>query len=303
MSSRILCPTGDFLQMNYKSQKFFFWFTSDAFHKRPVSSYQDSYVKFYKEIYKQKWYWKQTTLRVSGGVTHEYLKCLYRQTPLWLIVRSRSLRIPEEQVDHKKRDVEQSSPTHVRHTHCTPMQLGTTADRSMMFLGTDFEKHAIWQRVHWEARCEGFCSKEDLHFWLEWSVRNQLECDQVQRVLEKPSGSCLLTSNNQPISLVRKSLCNSSPRLYCVDFAEAYVLQENVCSRIFMRKGMICNCSTEVCMRNLCRERRNGERMPVHIFVPGSHERLTSRKCVMCARNIGAHVQHGIRSTKGKITG
>jgi len=25
------------------------------------------------------------------------------------------------------------------------MQLGTTADRSMTFLGTDFVKHAIWQ--------------------------------------------------------------------------------------------------------------------------------------------------------------
>ncbi len=30
----------------YKSQNSFFWFTSDAFCKRPVSSYQDSYVKF-----------------------------------------------------------------------------------------------------------------------------------------------------------------------------------------------------------------------------------------------------------------
>ncbi len=67
-----------------------------------------------------------------------------------------------------------------------------------------------------------------------------MECDQVQRVLEKPSSSCLLTSNNQPISLVQKSLCDSSPRLYCIDFAKAYVMQENVSLRIFMRKGMIC---------------------------------------------------------------
>jgi hypothetical protein len=32
------------------------------------------------------------------------------------------------------------------------------------------------------------------------------------------------------------------------------------------------------------------ERMPVLTLVPGSHKRLTSRKCVMCARNMGAHV-------------
>ncbi len=129
----------------YKSQNFFFLFTSDVFCKRPISSYWDSYVNFYKEVYKQRWYWKRTTYRVSGGVPQEYLKRLFKQTPLWLIVRSRSLRIPEEQDDRKKRDVEQSALTHACHTHCTPMQLGTTANWSMTFLGTDFEKHAIWQ--------------------------------------------------------------------------------------------------------------------------------------------------------------
>jgi hypothetical protein len=33
------------------------------------------------------------------------------------------------------------------------------------------------------------------------------------------------------------------------------------------------------------------------IFVPGTHEHLTSRKHVMCARNLGAHVRRSIRST------
>jgi hypothetical protein len=66
-----------------------------------------------------------------------------------------------------------------------------------------------------------------------------------------------------------------------------------------MRKGMIRDRSTDVSMRNLCKERRNGERMPVLILVPGSHERLTLRKRVMCSRNMGGHVRCGIRSTKG----
>jgi hypothetical protein len=39
--------------------------------------------------------------------------------------------------------------------------------------------------------------------------------------------------------------------------------------------------------------------MPVLILVPGSHEHLASKKHVMCDRNIGAHVRHGIRRTKG----
>jgi hypothetical protein len=62
---------------------------------------------------------------------------------------------------------------------------------------------------------------------------------------------------------------------------------------------MIRDCPMDVCTRNLCKERQNGERMMVLFLVPSSHERLTLRKCVMCARNMGAHVRHGIQSTKG----
>ncbi len=39
--------------------------------------------------------------------------------------------------------------------------------------------------------------------------------------------------------------------------------------------------------------------MPVLILVPGSHEHLASRKCIMCARNMGVHVRCGTRRTKG----
>ncbi len=87
-------------------------------------------------------------------------------------------------------------------------------------------------RVRWGTRCKGFCSKEGLHYWMERSVMKQLERNQVQRVLEKSSGSCLQTSNNQPYSQGWKSLGDSSSRLYCVDLAEAYVMWENVSSRI-----------------------------------------------------------------------
>jgi hypothetical protein len=80
-------------------------------------------------------------------------------------------------------------------------------------------------------------------------------------------------------------------------------MQENVSSRIqTRRKGMIRNRPMDICMRNLWKERQNGERLPVLILVPGSHERLTSRKRVRCARNMGAHVRCGIRSTKGMKT-
>jgi hypothetical protein len=54
-------------------------------------------------------------------------------------------------------------------------------------------------RVHWEARCKEFCSKEGPHYQLEQSVRNQLEHDQVQRVLEDKQQSTLFTSLEIPL--------------------------------------------------------------------------------------------------------
>jgi hypothetical protein len=69
------------------------------------------------------------------------------------------------------------------------------------------------------------------------------------------------------------------------------------------RKGMIQDCPTDVCTRNLRKKSQNGERMPVLTLVQGSHEHLTSRKRMMCARNMGAHVGRSIRSTKGIKTG
>jgi hypothetical protein len=159
-------------------------------------------------------------------------------------------------------------------------------------------------RVHWGTRCEGFCSKEGPHYRMEQSARNQLERDQVERALEKSSGSCPQTSNNQPYSQGWKSLGDFSPGLYCVDFVEAYVTRENVSLRILTRrKDMIRDCPMDVCMRNLWKERQNGERMPVLALVPGSRERLTSRKRVECTRNMGAHVWYSIWSTKGIKTG
>ncbi len=56
------------------------------------------------------------------------------------------------------------------------------------------------------------------------------------------------------------------------------------------RKGMICDPPMDVSTRNLHKERQNGERMPVLIWVPGSHKRLTSRNHVTCSRNIWGHM-------------
>ncbi len=90
----------------------------------------------------------------------EYLKHLCKQTPLWLVIMSRSLRNPKEQDDCKKRGVEQSAPTHRHHTHCASRQLSTTADRNMTFLGTDFKKRDIWQGSIEEPAAKDFVARK-----------------------------------------------------------------------------------------------------------------------------------------------
>ncbi len=179
-----------------------FWFTSDVVLKETRLSQWDSYVSFYMDmdVYVQRWYRKRTTYCVSGGVTWEYLKRLTKQTPFWLIVRNRSLRNPQEQVDRKIRDLS-NQPRLMR---VTPIALPCT---------WVLEPIKVWRslrltlrckpygKVHWEAHRKGFHSKEGLHYCFWQSVMNQLELNQVQRALEKASGSCLLDKQESTLFL------------------------------------------------------------------------------------------------------
>ncbi len=229
---KILRPTRNFQQMHLQEPEYFFGSRVKRFVRDPSRHIETPMWNFYKEIYKQRWYQNWLLIALPEESREEYLKHLYKQTPLWLVVMSRSLRNPEEQDDHKKRDVEQSAPTHTRHTHCVPLQLGTTADQR-------YDVHRDWlreacqmARVRWGTRCKEFCSEEGPHYQMEHSARNHLERNQVQRGPEKSSSSCRQTSNNQPYSWVWKSLWDSFPELYCIDLAEAYVTQESVSWRI-----------------------------------------------------------------------
>ncbi len=52
------------------------------------------------------------------------------------------------------------SPDNVRHTHCAPRQLRTTADKDMTSLGTDFETHANWQGNVEESAAKDFVGRK-----------------------------------------------------------------------------------------------------------------------------------------------
>ncbi len=193
----------------------------------------------------------------------------------------------------QERDVKQSAPTHAHHTHCASRQLGTTANQRYDIPWDWLQYACPMARVHWGTRCKGFCCKEGPKYCIEWSARNPLEQEQVQRVLGKLSRSCHQTSNNQPLytsleipwgflaqAVLRwlsGGLCHERKCQF-----EDFIWEEKVWFTITQRTFAW----------ETFGERRNGERKPVIILIPGSCERLALRKCVMCARNMGAHVQH-----------
>ncbi len=154
-------------------------------------------------------------------------------------------------------------------------------------------------RICWGTRCKGFCSKEGSHYQIEqrqgadW---NTISC-------KEHLGSCPEAVVRQATinldSLFWKSFGDSLPELYCVDLAKAYVTQENVSWRNFAWEEKVWFVIAQQTFAwETFSKRQNRERKPLPILVPGSHERLASRKRVMCARDMGVHVRRGTRRTK-----
>ncbi len=159
----------------------------------------------------------------------------------------------------QERDVEQSAPTHARHTHCASRQLGTAANQRY-----DVPRDWLWEachmaRVHWRTCCREFCCKEGLHYWTEQSVRNPLKRKQVWRALGKLSRSCHQTSNNQPLFTSWEILWGF---LACTALTKRRLMSRkkmSVWGFYVRRKGMIHDRPMDVCMRNLRQKAKRGK--------------------------------------------
>ncbi len=224
---------------------------------------------------------KDYLLRYLRSPAKSTFKCLCKQTLLWLIVMSKRPQEPWRSRWLQERDVEWSAPTHVRHTHCASRQLGTTADRRY-----DVPWDWLWgacqmSRVHWGTQCEGIFSKEGPHYWIEWSARNPLECKQVPRALGESSRSCRQASNNQPLFMsleipwgllawavlcwLSRGLCHARKCQF-----EDNTWEEKVWFAI----------AQQTIAWETFGKRRNGERKPVLILVPGSHKHLALKNAL-----------------------
>ncbi len=231
----------------------FFWFTSDTFLKRHVSSFWDSYVKFIQEDLQAKVVPERTTYCITWGVllwvpssVSTSRLCSYLSS--W----EKSLRNPEEQEDHEKGTLSDQPQL----TCVTPTALlGSRVlqpIKDMMSLGIDFEMPAKWQGSIEEPAVKDFVAREVCTIELtkvpgtNW---NAIKCK--ERLRSCPEVVVRQATINL-YSQVWKSLGYSFPKLYCVDLMKAYVTQESVISRIYVRKkGMTCNRPTDIRMRNL----------------------------------------------------
>ncbi len=248
---------------------------------------------------------KDYLLRYLRSPTKSTFKCLYKQTLLWRSIMSKT---PQELWRSRwlqERDVEQSALTHARHIHCgTSRQLGNIANQRYDVPRDWLQEACQMTRVHWGTHCKGFCCKKGPHYRIEQSARNSLECKQVWRALGKSSRSCCQTSNNLPsftsLELPWRFLAQA-----VLHWLSGGLCHTRKCQfEDFMWEGKVWFPTAQWKFAwGTFGERRNGERKPVLILVPGSPKCLALRKRIKCARNLGAHVQPGTRRTKGIRTG
>ncbi len=195
--SRKLCPMSKFLWTHLQEPEIFLGSRVTSFSRDPSRHIETPMWDFYKEIYKQKWYQKGLLIMLEE-VHDEYLQASCQGFSALTRRYEHDPQEPQRSRWLQEWDTDWSAPTHSRHTHCISRQLGTTANWRY-----DVPWDWLWDtcqlaRVHLGTRCEGFCSKEGLHYHMEWSARNPMECNKVPRALVESSRSCCQTSNNQP---------------------------------------------------------------------------------------------------------
>ncbi len=216
----------------------------------------------YKEVYKQKWYRKGLIIALFEESHKEYLQVSLQAYSALTRHHEQKPQEPWRSRWLQEKDVEQSSLTHARHTHCTSRQLGTTANQRCDVPWDWLRDACQMARVRWGTRCKGFYCKEGQHYWTEQSARNTLESKQVQRALGKSSRSCHQTSNNQPLftslEIPWGFLAQAVLRWLSGDLCHVRKYQfEDFWVR---RKGMICNRPTDVCIRNLWQRAERGKK-------------------------------------------
>jgi hypothetical protein len=107
----------------------------------------------------------------------------------------------------------------------------------MTSLRTDFEKRAKWQGYVEEPAAKDFVARKVRTIKLtevQGTSWNAIKCKEHLRSCPE---AVVKQATINLYSQVWKSLGESFPKLYCIDLAEAYVTQESVSLRIYVRRN------------------------------------------------------------------
>ncbi len=139
----------------------FFWFTSDVFLKRPISSKWDSSVLFLQGSSLAKAVSERTTFCAWGVLQRESSIVSSRCSALMCHLEHKPQE-PQRSSWLQEKDAEQPALTNARHTHCASRQLGTTKT-------CQCDHASLWRWRPWcrplygeASHCKGILSKDAL---------------------------------------------------------------------------------------------------------------------------------------------
>jgi hypothetical protein len=170
----------------------------------------------------------------------------------------------------------------------TVLQVGTTANQWYDVTWDWLLDACHMAGVCWGFRCEGFCSKEGLHYCFEQSARNPLECDQVQiklgNIPEAVIGQAtinLILKFGNPLRIPYPS--------YTALLSGACVTWESWAWGFLWGRKVWLAFAQQTFAQETFGKRRKVERSPVVSLLPGLLEHLASRHpCVLCQKHVGA---------------
>ncbi len=237
---------------------------------------------FYKEVYKQKWY-RKGLLIVLEEFRDEYLQVSHQEfsAQTW-----RHEHNPQEPLRSRwsgKKGCWAISPDSTRVT--PTVLLGSWVLQpieDMMSLGTGFETHAKWQGFVEEPTAKDFVARKAHTIALREAQGTHWNGTKSKEHLGNCPEAVIRQASINLNSQVWKSLEDSLPELYCIDLAEAYVMQENVSSRMICEKKRYdSRLPNGYCMRNLRQKVERGKKT-----VNNSSTRFPRASCFEKTRDV-----------------
>jgi hypothetical protein len=188
---------------------------------------------FYEEIYERKWYRKGILIVLLEESREEHFQVsLQADSALTHCHEKRTSGTLKNKMTTRKGTLS-NQPRLMRITPTALLGSWVLQPiEGMMSLGTDYKKRAKWQGYIKEPAAKDFVARKVRTINLikvQGTSWNAIKC---KKHLRSHPAAVVRQATINLYSRVWKSLWDSFTKLYCIDLAEAYVMQESVSLRI-----------------------------------------------------------------------